>query len=670
MSSLAGSPFYEDSSPESSPVIEPIDSSPPSSPSLVPVSLSPPVSPGPAHPFAASTKGVKPPRLYEKHEGRLEDDRILYNDHAWNTRPGKGWDASPRKNAGASYGHARTLSGTSTSSSVTETAFDRPTSPHKLLFGASYAPRRSTSPDSQDELADIYLSDDERPAVRFLHRKKSRLEREQDIWDEVITKAIDSADGVIELQQNGLISSGLSFIPPSISDLAALVVLPSRGDPPSRAGSGKQPQSLHRSITLPSQAPSVPFVHNHTAPLTKSSSLILRNTSHLSSPSPPSSVQEVKLFLGNNVITKLPMELFSLTSLTVLSMRNNLLTHIPAQIARLTNLRELNIAQNKLTYLPAEMLEMSLDILAVDGNPWISWSPPSAHDSTSHDVNPPVVAETSSRTSHRALRRSNPHPSSDNTEPPIPSVSKTDVHFWLPSLLESCFRVMFSPYRPTSEMSGNSSSARPSTSHPKTLLEAMFELPLPNSDQYPAHIVDTFRSCVPQAVAKPDRLMQASPMKRSRLGMTRSRVSSVQSDVFGPSLATGVEPENFEDQNGDERPHPGIGTCMSPVHPRDERPAFVRSAEERFVWVRTIAGQPVHEDVPVLWRGCSRGCLSFLGEEPPEAGQPAAGNSEPPAGHPAACASDDMDLDDNAGDDEATELEAIDLGGGFVDDFD
>lgn len=57
------------SSPSSSPSFGPIDSSPLSSPNLNPLS-SPPPSPGLVHPFAASAKATRRPKLYEKREQR------------------------------------------------------------------------------------------------------------------------------------------------------------------------------------------------------------------------------------------------------------------------------------------------------------------------------------------------------------------------------------------------------------------------------------------------------------------------------------------------------------------------------------------------------------------------------------------------------------------------
>lgn len=60
--------------------------------------------------------------------------------------------------------------------------------------------------------------------------------------------------------------------------------------------------------------------------------------------------------------------------------------------------------------------------------------------------------------------------------------------------------------------------------------------------------------------------------------------------------------------------------CPSPRHSRFSSAAshssFVLAAEEQFEWVERIAGVKVAEGekgrVPILWRGCARGCLGFL----------------------------------------------------------
>lgn len=54
-----------------------------------------------------------------------------------------------------------------------------------------------------------------------------------------------------------------------------------------------------------------------------------------------------------------------------------------------------------------------------------------------------------------------------------------------------------------------------------------------------------------------------------------------------------------------------------------EGPPFLHPAEERFVWVEKIAGHKVGEKsgrVPLLWRGCSLGCLDFLAGKVDEVG--------------------------------------------------
>lgn len=67
---------------------------------------------------------------------------------------------------------------------------------------------------------------------------------------------------------------------------------------------------------------------------------------------------QLKLFLFQNKLTRLPKELFQLDHLTVLSLRANRLTEISPVILRMKNLKELNLSQNLLTRLPMELLEL------------------------------------------------------------------------------------------------------------------------------------------------------------------------------------------------------------------------------------------------------------------------------------------------------------------------
>ncbi len=66
----------------------------------------------------------------------------------------------------------------------------------------------------------------------------------------------------------------------------------------------------------------------------------------------------LQLFLSGNALDHLPPELFSLTAITVLSLRNNRLVRMPSAIGQLSNLKELNIAQNGIKWLPWEMLDL------------------------------------------------------------------------------------------------------------------------------------------------------------------------------------------------------------------------------------------------------------------------------------------------------------------------
>ncbi|KAK7030659.1 leucine-rich repeat-containing protein 10B [Favolaschia claudopus] len=57
---------------------------------------------------------------------------------------------------------------------------------------------------------------------------------------------------------------------------------------------------------------------------------------------------------------------------------------------------------------------------------------------------------------------------------------------------------------------------------------------------------------------------------------------------------------------------PSLGVCPSPRH-GDRQSVFLTPAEERFTWEAVVAGKEVGGYVPIRWRGCSSGCLDFLG---------------------------------------------------------
>ncbi|KAJ4135861.1 hypothetical protein NW768_003463 [Fusarium equiseti] len=87
---------------------------------------------------------------------------------------------------------------------------------------------------------------------------------------------------------------------------------------------------------------------------------------------------ELKIYMAQNRLTRVPGAIFDLTYLTILSLRHNKLTEIPHGIGKLQHLKELNVSQNRLRHLPVELLDLfasdsKLDTLVVHPNPF--WQP-------------------------------------------------------------------------------------------------------------------------------------------------------------------------------------------------------------------------------------------------------------------------------------------------------
>lgn len=178
-----------DSSPSSSPPLGPCDSSPASSPSSRPLSLSPPASPRVTHPFAASTKGVRQPRIYEKRvsygSSHIDtDDSDAFGAPSSRDQPRViSWSTTARDQSDL---HARTASTASTSST-----------------DAWLTPARCAStsrPALSDPEFDINLSDEEEDEKKLHTVWKSRTERERALWDGAIELAYQKLDGIVDLQ--------------------------------------------------------------------------------------------------------------------------------------------------------------------------------------------------------------------------------------------------------------------------------------------------------------------------------------------------------------------------------------------------------------------------------------------------------------------------------------
>ena len=333
------------------------------------------------------------------------------------------------------------------------------------------------------------------------------------------------------------------------------------------------------------------------------------------------------IFLANNEIKTLPPEFFKLSNLTVLSLRappsfclldfaayililsragNNSLDYLPPEIAQLQALKDLDVVNNNLRFLPAEMTTMTLTNLNVHTNPWY---PDPAKASGLRDGAEIV----------------------DNA---------TRVHFCVPPLREVVIRYLLTPAANQQRPLAPSPPASPTTSlmataraRQPTMLEDRFQLPLQEGTLTPADEALIAR-LAPAAVSAP-----------RRHAFSRATTSGPGAGLFTPTTTPALQPKS-ERECPTRCSLPGLGAttqqqqqheqktcsgrCPSPRHtyatpsvvvvgqpwpwPR-LGPPFVMPAEERYTWVTELAGVRVGEStggVPILWRGCGRGCLGFL----------------------------------------------------------
>ncbi|KAI0819580.1 hypothetical protein BC628DRAFT_1423632 [Trametes gibbosa] len=656
-------------SPSSSPSLAPIDSSPPLSPSSLTLHT-PPASPGAKDPFAGSTKSSKRPRIYERHEARRLSENIqpFYPivdkaDDASDvlTRAHNDSDATPTRVIDPFSASAKPTwrppihekKGRVSSADSATSASSSTLCPYDIKSGPSPNPAgRGVTMTIDDLDDDLILSEDEFDRAKARGRRETKEQLEHRLWDEAITAPIDKGVGVIDLAWTSLGKGPISHIPPSIGDLERFVGF-SQTHVPTSAPSSPKHSSNHlpppsvlpyhanvssRAFTRASTLPAAAFNDNFF--LKSKDGERLRGTpaaraASLQSVPQPSSTRlrrrEIKLFLANNTISCLPLELFRVSSLTVLSLRSNALTVLPPQISQLTSLQELNVAQNNLHWIPAEMMDMRLVKLVLTGNPWL---PPPLSVAESVQDHP--------QTMDKSLRR----------QCRIP-VSAATVHCLIPPLKEMCFRTLFAPYsthatpymptslyaRPTSPTSAfhhtgpddastaNSTGAMETSSPPRplTVLEAFYALPLTEDLGLEPSVLATFRACVPVAVAKlpiADHLSGPTKIRRDEGQRDVHSLQTRDKDIFGTSHPSRPmnTPEKIQSLDEDE---PSISICPSPAHHGQARtPVFVRPAEERFTWEEVVAGVRVGAEgvggagIPVRWRGCGRGCLAFLDHAP------------------------------------------------------
>jgi len=226
----------------------------------------------------------------------------------------------------------------------------------------------------------------------------------------------------------------------------------------------------------------------------------------------------------------------------------------------------------------------------------------------------------------------------------------TRVHFRVPPLREVVLRYLLKPsanqrHLPalsqpstttttTSTATVTASAARQSTT---TTLEDCFQLPLQEGALTPTDAALLAR-LAPSAVSAPRRhAFSRATTSAPGAGLFSSSSSSCASErererecairrggggAGGREGGEGVAPMTTVTQEQEQK---SSGRCPSPRHAQVSvsgpwpwarlGPPFVLPAEERYTWVGELAGVRVGETtggVPLLWRGCGRGCLDFL----------------------------------------------------------
>jgi hypothetical protein len=242
------------------------------------------------------------------------------------------------------------------------------------------------------------------------------------------------------------------------------------------------------------------------------------------------------------------------------------------------------VVNNNLRFLPAEMTTMTLTNLNVHTNPW--------YPDPTNNAAPQDASETVD--------------------------GATRVHFHVPPLREVVLRYLLTPSANQQRLLAPSPPTSPTTimttarALQPTTLEDRFQLPLQDGALTPADAALLAR-LAPAAVSAP-----------RRHAFSRATTSGPSAALFSTSS------KSDSTRRGEEHEHEQqccSGRCPSPRHsygtpqvvvaqpwPR-LGPPFVMPAEERYTWVTELAGVRVGEStggVPILWRGCGRGCLDFL----------------------------------------------------------
>ncbi|KAG5647442.1 hypothetical protein DXG03_009372 [Asterophora parasitica] len=252
-----------------------------------------------------------------------------------------------------------------------------------------------------------------------------------------------------------------------------------------------------------------------------------------------------------------------------LFLSSNMISSLPVSLLCLENLRVLSLRNNNILVIPPEIIGLkNLEDLNIAQNQ-ISYLPAEMLQMSllRLQVNPnPFISR--EILPGRSFKRSSTSQSIRLAPTSRRLVSTTTPLLpRIPPLVELLYRVLLSPLHHAPN---------------ETVLEHHYSLPLSEnsepgtrqSNDIPSHIRTVLHHCLPGSVYLEE------------------------ADTTG---------------SGSSHLVTRIDQCPSPRHQQQGTPrVFVRHAEERFTWEKTIANVDVGGLVPVRWRGCELGCLDFL----------------------------------------------------------
>lgn len=345
----------------------------------------------------------------------------------------------------------------------------------------------------------------------------------------------------------------------------------------------------------------------------------------------------LQCYLWDNRLTRLPSALFQLRNLGVLSLRKNALTHLPPVIGELHALRELNVGGNALRYLPAEIQRLELDTFTYVPNPFLAVP---ADATLSLRARHGAHAPRTPRTLQRAHTESHARARGADDAPVVRALAPLARHT-LPTLAEVCVRRLLSE-------------------HEGTMLLEQYETGCLRMLQYTldVRVVARLEAARRSALAlwgTPTDLPHSARGARGGMwydGAHFHRPSSpAGSDApDAPDAPDALDVDQLLEEEEDAGENVYFNRCPNaresapatdgardwPVAEAAMRdaPLFTHACETRLEWVSHVAGVRVAKQgtellvaasdaraqmqhsgcLPLLWRGCSPGCLAFLEE--------------------------------------------------------